>query len=189
MPVRLLDTAGLRCTSEDIEQEGVRRARAAAARADLILFLTDGSRPLTTDEAAEAGDLARQGRTLAVVNKSDLATAPAADLEKIFGRAPVLLSALTGDGLPDLLKAIRDAAWDGRGPTAEAPLTRIRHRDAVAGAVPALRRAAAVLADGHYPEVAASEIHAARSCLRELLGWGTAEEVLDAIFAEFCIGK
>jgi len=189
VPVRVLDTAGLRSVDESVEQEGVRRARAAAARSDLVVFLTDGGRPLSGDEAWEAGALATEGRALPVVNKGDLGSSPAAALEEIFARPPLVLSALTGEGVPDLLAAFRAAAWGGRGPAAEVPLTRLRHRKAVEAAVAALREATKTLSSGRYPEVAASDIHAARQHLRELLGWGTPEDVLDAIFSEFCIGK
>jgi tRNA modification GTPase len=189
VPVRLLDTAGLRTVAESVEQEGVRRARAAAARADLILYLTDGGRPLTEEEIEEAALLAPGGRTVPVVNKADLGILPARDLERIFDRPPAVLSALTGQGESELLALLRQAAWGGSGPSTEVPLTRRRHRSAIEISAAALRRAAETLEQGRYLEAVASEIHAARGSLRELLGWGTPEDVLEDIFAEFCIGK
>lgn len=189
IPVRLLDTAGLRCSKDALEEEGVRRARAAAARADLVLFVCDGSLDLSPEESAEATAFSRHLRVLGVVNKADLDELPRARLAGTLGREPLLLSALTGQGLPALLREIREEAWSGRGPSVEAPLTRARHRRAVEQALAALRRALEILQGASFPEVAASELHGARRCLGELLGWGTPEDVLEGIFSEFCIGK
>jgi len=188
-PVRLLDTAGLRRAGDAVEQEGVRRARAAAAGADLVLLLCDGSRDLELEEREEAARLAALGRTLAVVNKADLGAAPGAPLERLFGQPPLLVSALTGDGIPGLLTALRAAAWTGGGSGNEAPLTRLRHRRAVEQALSGLLRGLEILAQGEFPEVVASELHGARAALGELLGWGAPEDVLEEIFSEFCIGK
>ncbi|MBE0617949.1 MAG: tRNA uridine-5-carboxymethylaminomethyl(34) synthesis GTPase MnmE [Proteobacteria bacterium] len=189
VPVRLLDTAGLRRAGNAVEEEGIRRARAAAQGADVVVLLCDGGRELTSEERWEAESLAGSGRAIPVVNKVDLGAAPGGTLERLFGRPPLLVSALTGDGVPGLLEALREAAWSGRGPRPEAPLTRLRHRQAVEQALAGLRRALRVLGEGRFPEVAASELHGARGFLAELLGWGTPEDVLDEIFSEFCIGK
>lgn len=189
VPVRLLDTAGLRRASDSVEEEGVRRARAAAEGADLVLFLCDGGRDLDPEEWEEARHLAARVSAVPVVNKSDLGAAPRAALERLFGGAPLRVSALTGEGIPGLLTAIREAAWSGTGPKTEAPLTRARHRRAVEQALAGIRRALGVLAENQYPEVAASELHGVRASLGELLGWGTPEDVLEEIFSQFCIGK
>ncbi len=188
-PVRLVDTAGLRAAESAVEQEGVRRARHAAGGAELVLLVCDGARELSDDERRAAAELARSGRAVPVVNKADLGRVPAGDLAAAFGRAPVVASARTGEGVPELLTEVRDAAWGGRGASAEAPITRERHRRAVEQAAAALERAVEVLERGGYPEVAASEAHGARRHLEELLGWGTHEDVLEAIFEEFCVGK
>ncbi len=187
-PVTLVDTAGLRHSADAVEQEGVRRARAAAEGADLVLLVCDGSRALGAAEREEAERLAARGAR-AVVNKSDLGAEPAGELAERFGRAPRRVSAHTADGVPELLADLREAAWSGGRTRGEAPLTRLRHREAVAAAGQSVERALAALGAGAFPEVAASELHGARRRLAGLLGWGTPEDVLDAIFAEFCIGK
>ncbi len=188
-PVRLVDTAGLRPSESAVEREGVRRARDAARGAGLVLFVCDGARALSGDERAAAAEHAAGGRAVAVVNKADLGRVPAEDLGRAFGRAPIAASARTGEGVSDVLGAVREAAWGGRGASAEVPITRERHRRAVEQAAGALERALEVLEKGGYPEVAASEVHGARRHLGELLGWGTHEDVLEAIFEEFCVGK
>jgi tRNA modification GTPase len=189
VPVRLIDTAGLGTPTDFVEQEGVRRARRSADQADVVLLVCDGSRPLSAAERDEARRLAKLGGALPVVNKRDLGSEPAECLVEIFARPPLTVSARTGEGLADLLDALRDAAWQGDGPTPEVPLTRARHRSTVESALGCLERAANILAEGGFLELAASEIHAARRHLAELLGWGSPEDVLDAIFSEFCIGK
>ena len=187
--VRLVDTAGLRDTSDEIEGEGVSRARAAAERADLILFVTDGSRELCAGETLELKRLAAAGKTLAVVNKIDLQRVPVRTLAEEFGAPPLEISALTGAGIPQLLHALRDRAWGGEGSGCEVPPTRKRHHQCVAAAASAVRQAIQVLEQNGFLEVAASELHGARRHLAELLGHGTAEDVLQAVFSDFCIGK
>lgn len=189
VPVHLTDTAGLRATCNAVEEEGVSRARAAADRADLVVFLTDGSRPLDSEEWEEARGLATAGRTLPVINKVDLGRVPAATLAELFRAPPLEVSALTGAGLPELLHTWRERAWGGGGPGTAVPLTRRRHQLAITQAADAVTRAIAILERDGYLEVAASELHAARRRLAELLGWGSPEDVLDAVFGAFCIGK
>lgn len=187
--VRLWDTAGLRGPTDPVEAEGVRRARAAAEGADLVIFVADGSRDLGEEEAQEARRLGARGSVVGVVNKGDLGDRPLAALEQLLGVEPLVVSARTGAGIPLLLGAIRQAAWGGAGLADEAPLTRRRHRDAVERAAAALRRGLAVWEQGGFPEVAASELHEAHRWLGDLLGWGTPEDVLEEIFSRFCIGK
>ncbi len=189
LPVRIVDTAGLRPAEDRVEEEGVRRARKAVEQADCVLLVCDGSRGLSDEEREEARTLAGRGNLIPVVNKVDLGRVPEGDLEALTGLQPVCVSAKTGEGIGDLLQVLGERAGAGRGPSAEAPLTRERHRYHVAEALGCLRRAVEILEGGLYPEVAASEIHGARRHLAELLGWGAPEDVLDRIFSQFCIGK
>ncbi|MBI5440144.1 MAG: tRNA uridine-5-carboxymethylaminomethyl(34) synthesis GTPase MnmE, partial [Deltaproteobacteria bacterium] len=94
-----------------------------------------------------------------------------------------------GEGIDALLGRFRREAWGTGSREQEAPLTRLRHRQAVEAAGRSVREALALLERGAYPELAAAELHAARRALSELLGWGTPEDVLERIFSEFCIGK
>ncbi|GAB4262682.1 MAG: tRNA uridine-5-carboxymethylaminomethyl(34) synthesis GTPase MnmE [Deferrisomatales bacterium] len=189
VPVRLVDTAGLRAPGDEVEEEGVRRARRAAGGANLVLFVCDGARPLTEEERREARRLAAAGPALPVVNKRDLGAVPAAEVGELFARLPLEVSARTGAGVPSILSALRKAAWDGASPSAEAPLTRARHRAAVQEALGCVLRARKALEEGVFLELVAAELHGARRHLAELLGWGTPEDVLESIFSEFCIGK
>ncbi len=190
VPVTLIDTAGLRETADPVEREGVRRSREIVASADLVLFVLDGSR------AAEEGDRSAYeevaGRThLVLLNKSDL---PAAEEGSGFsgaGKRGVLrLSAKTGEGIRDLVAAVaREVAPTEGAIRTQAPLTRARQRVAVEGALSALSRAKAAVEEGLPLEFPAADVREAAGALSELLGEVAPEEILDAIFREFCVGK
>ncbi|MDI3307001.1 MAG: tRNA uridine-5-carboxymethylaminomethyl(34) synthesis GTPase MnmE [Acetobacteraceae bacterium] len=176
VPVTLADTAGLREAADEIEAEGVRRARRRAEEADLILAV------FAADAAPDAETLAlvRSG-VLVVANKTDLAPAPA----EIGGVAPVAISARTGEGLAALKAALSDMAAARAGLTAEAPLTRPRHRAALQETVGWL----AELPEAALPELRAEALRAALRALGRITGRVGVEAVLDRIFGEFCIGK
>ncbi|RMG91968.1 MAG: tRNA uridine-5-carboxymethylaminomethyl(34) synthesis GTPase MnmE [Candidatus Dadabacteria bacterium] len=189
VPVRILDTAGLRAARDPVEAEGVRRAERARDEADAVILVCEAGRELLPGEEEEARRLAQRGTGVVVVNKADLGPGPLERL-RALGLDPVPVSARTGQGLPALLDRIAALARGGAsGPGGEAPLTRERHRAKVEDALAAVRRAGEILGRAGMPEVGASELHAARRALAELLGWGTPDDVLDQIFSQFCIGK
>ncbi len=179
-PVVLADTAGLRDSGDAIEQEGVRRARARAAGADLRLLVLDAS----GDWRAARRDLVAatenwdEARDLVVVNKADLAPLNGTDI--------VTLSARSGAGLPELLARLECSVGllmeEG---AAAPPLTRARHREALGEAHDALGRALVA------PEVAlvAEDLRLALRALGRITGTVRVEELLDVIFRDFCIGK
>jgi len=188
-PIHLVDTAGLRVSSDEIESEGVSRARRAANEADLLLMVFDGSRELAPEERDEARLLAERGSCLAVVNKTDLGDHAANAVEEILGIQPLKISAKSREGIELLLGALRERAWSGEGPTTEDPLTRLRHRNQVSAALERVELGISLLESTDYADAAANELQAARRELASLLGWGTPEEIVDRIFEEFCIGK
>ena len=179
-PVVLADTAGLRESTDAIEQEGVRRARARAATADLRVLVLDASGDWKTVmrtlmASTENWDPARD---IVVLNKVDLAAPDAVDA--------VPLSARSGDGLPDLLARLERSAGllmdEGAGAP---PLTRARHREALAEAHDSLGRALVA------PEIAlaAEDLRLALRAIGRITGTVRVEELLDVIFRDFCIGK
>jgi len=177
LPVVLVDTAGLRESADPVEREGVRRAREQASIADLALRLIDLSAPVPADPI----DVAVDGPDcLLIGTKADLVPAGSADVA-------LRLSAATGEGLDALRRLLeerlRRLVWSGQG---EAPLvTRQRQRAALDETVDALRRVPAA----RQPELIAEELRLALRGLGRLAGWVDVEELLDRIFAEFCIGK
>jgi tRNA modification GTPase len=179
-PVVVADTAGLREVGEEIEAEGVRRARARADAADLKLAVFDAALLPDLDSATLA---MIDESTVVVLNKVDLAAGPVP--QSVAGCAVVAVSATTGAGL-DLLVERVSALVGERFGQGEAPvLTRARHRSAVEDALRSLER---VDLSGGI-ELAAEDLRLAARALGRISGRVEVEEVLDAIFREFCIGK
>jgi tRNA modification GTPase len=186
--VLLADTAGLRATDELVEREGVRRARAWAEAADLRLLVVDaGSEAEAWREAAES---ARAGDLL-VLNKVDRGVAAAGEEAARWAAAEGLdvrnAVALQPDGVEDVRAALTERVVarlsGGEFPAA----TRLRHRALLQDALEALQRAAAALRAG--PELAAAEVRLAGQALGRVTGAVDNEQVLDRVFASFCIGK
>ncbi len=187
-PVHIIDTAGLRVSGCEIEVEGVNRARQAAKSADLVLLVFDGSIKLSDEELAEATKAIEGNAHLAVINKVDKGLKSLSRIKANFG-VPMQLCAKTGEGVDELLLALRERAWSGSGPKCEEALTRLRHRETVEAAHNSVVCAIDTLEKTPYVEAAANELHLARGKLGELLGDGAVDEVLERIFSEFCIGK
>lgn len=175
-PVTLIDTAGLRETADPIEAEGVRRARAKAAQADLILRLMspDASEPTNADDPAWTN----QGPArLLIATKCDLAPPlPGVDLA---------ISVLTGQGMASLRQRLADFAREATAQSGPPPLTRLRHRALLTEAQRHLARATTE----HEPELRAEELRLALSAIGGVTGKIGVEALLDRIFGDFCIGK
>jgi len=176
IPVRLLDTAGLRDSGDGIEQEGIKRARAAAGMADLIIALSDASEPGTWDvwPAADCH----------IMNKSDLV-----DAGTVIPDRFCLISARSGEGVEELVNDL--ASRLGEIPASEEGLliTSSRHRRQLEVARDHLLSGEAMLGDQESMDLVAMEWRRAWSSMGEILGLGDVEHILDRIFSEFCIGK
>ncbi|WP_142849188.1 tRNA uridine-5-carboxymethylaminomethyl(34) synthesis GTPase MnmE [Telmatospirillum sp. J64-1] len=179
-PVVLADTAGLRETEEEIESEGIRRARARAEKADLVIAVFDGSQlPRLDPHTLELVD----NKALVVVNKADLVTGGLpADLPE--GRS-FLLSARTGEGLDPFLLVLTETVARLLDVSAAPVLTRARHRSALEECLAALERAR----QAPMPELAGEDLRLAARAIGRITGRVDVEELLDVIFREFCIGK
>ena len=179
-PVTLADTAGLRESQDEIESEGVRRALARAAGADLSLVVFDGARWPEADPQSVAllGDHA-----LAVLNKTDLLARPTP--AAIADHPARGVSCLIGTGIDDLLEALTDEIARRYPPGGVPAMTRARHRAAVIECRDALVRAIAGPAD----ERLAEELRLAARALGRITGRVDVEAVLDLVFRDFCIGK
>ena len=173
VPVTLLDTAGLRETSDPIEAEGVRRARARAERADLIIAMDDASNQALWYETARHGSVP----VMHVINKTDLA---AADRHSDHA-----VSALTGDGMAGLRNALEDLAKRLTNDAGPPVLTRARHRAALVMAVERLDSGLRAT----WPELRGEDLRMALRCLGRLTGTVGVDDILDSVFRQFCIGK
>jgi len=184
LPITIVDTAGLREAADPVEQEGLRRARLEAGRADRVLWVVDVREPLEASLAAARANLGDARFTL-VRNKIDLASTDAGEAET--DEVPVFaISALTGAGIDALIAHLHSVA----GYNAAAPGTfsaRRRHLASLERARSRLVAARREL-DGAL-ELAAEELRGAQAALGELTGELTSDDLLGEIFATFCIGK
>jgi tRNA modification GTPase len=179
-PVTVIDTAGIRETDDPVEQEGVRRARARAAEADLVLWLADAP-----DQAIQ-----RDGAVPVWVirNKIDLDASDQPGSAKLGqSGAGFRISASRGDGLAELISALVGFAQDYFGGGEGGLIGRTRQRQLLQDAAVSLRRSIEVAGTGE--ELAAEELRAAAHALGRLLGRVDVEDVLDVIFREFWVGK
>jgi tRNA modification GTPase len=182
-PLRLVDTAGLRDTTDLVEQLGIDTSARYLGRAELVLACVDS--PESIDELPRLR-AQTEAPILVVATKADLV---ATSIKKA---ADVAVSALTGEGLGELLATIEARLGETRGmPLPDAPvLTRARHRAAVdAAAVELQSFLVAWTADALPASVAATHIHAAVEALSELIGVVHVDDVLDVVFRSFCVGK
>lgn len=183
---RLIDTAGIRETSEVIEQEGIRRSKEAMRSADLILLVLDASRGLC-EESVELVASAPKEKTLLVWNKIDL---PHASLPAVDFPVSTCISARVGTGLEELRSQIDKLIWR-KGPPAkdEIVITSSRHMQALTNATHALHTLIQGLKSGVSPEFVASDMRTVLSELGTIIGTNITEDILSAIFSKFCIGK
>ena len=176
--VHLYDTAGLRQSEDEIEQIGILRARKQAELADIVLYMVDGAAGLTAEDERELAWLNDSGKRYElVVNKSDLA-----DKVSLDG---IRISAATGEGVDNIRAVItRDAGDTAEGIT----LTSLRHLNALQNATDALNDA--LLAAEDMPlDCVSIDIHRAWEELGQITGQSVNEEIIDRIFASFCVGK
>ncbi len=186
VPLRILDTAGIRHSHDQVEQEGVRRSLAAIESADIVLVVLDGSRPLTAEDRNVLDHV--KGKTaVIIINKADLPRT----LEKIpLPEVQITLSCKSGVGLDDLLHAITETIWQGGMALREHPwAVNQRHKAALEQAKDSLEKALASVQSGLSPEFTAMDLRGALDSLGLITGATYTEDILERIFSEFCIGK
>lgn len=187
--LRLTDTAGLRETESLAEREGVRRACEAAKAAMLVIAVFDGSRPLSEEDEMVMEAAKDAEKALAVVNKSDLPTV--LDISALQARFDTVLtiSAVTGAGLDKLENAVSGLLNGAESLEAGEILTNARQYDAIFRASEAVRRAAEALEAGFTPDAVLTDAEEALSALGEVSGRTLREDIVEAVFSRFCVGK
>ena len=190
--VRLSDTAGLRPARDRLEELGIQRTRERLTQADLVLYLVDGSLPLSPEDREALQELVgRPG--LAVLNKIDLPQSlRETDLSELTAFPVVRISARTGEGIEGLKQAMLDLALRGGLKLSGELITQARHHRLVENCLGFLSQAQALLAsDRPAPawELVALELNEAIRELGEITGQEVGDEVLERIFGEFCLGK
>jgi tRNA modification GTPase len=180
VPIRLLDTAGLRPSESELEREGIARTEKSLQLADLCLHIADRSAPKPVHFNGQSGD----SNEIVVLNKSDL---PEDSDWKNF--AALRISCVTGEGLPQLQKEIlaRIRRQNLRPESAVAINT--RHRVCLRRASESCDLARAALGQGVSPEYVAVDLDNALRAVGEVIGVVDVEQILDSVFSEFCIGK
>ena len=183
------DTAGLRNAEDAVEKIGVDLAKKTALAADVVLILTEDADDAFTDEVI-AERKKEGGETLFLVNKSDLSGAEVRveKVRKKYGEEPLVLSAKTGEGVPDLTKRLCKIALSGKADPEIGYLTERRHYEKIVAAKDVLSRAAAAVGTV-TPDLVAQDIDEAWSLLGEITGATAPDEVIDEIFSKFCVGK
>ncbi len=191
IPVVLTDTAGIRETEDTIEQIGIERSREAAGRSDLVILMMDGSVPLSEEDRLLIAGLS--GRTvLAVLNKRDQGSAVSEEeIRKLLPQAVIAeASVRCGDGISEIEDAVENLVYQGGVRPGESLLvTNARHEDI-------LRRASILLSDAvssakaEEPlDIVEIDIHEAYTILGEIIGEAVSDDIIDEVFARFCLGK
>jgi tRNA modification GTPase len=189
VPLVLVDTAGIRAeTGDEVERIGVERSRAALERADLALLVIDGSQPLT-DADWDIAALIGGKPALVVANKCDLP-----QLELATGLLPSVprlrVSALTGEGIEALEEAVVELVFGGAVTTADTPLvSNPRHQASLKRALDHVQAAEGGHLGGLSSDLVAIDVREAVDALGEITGETVSEDLLEAIFSNFCIGK
>jgi tRNA modification GTPase len=192
IPISLIDTAGLRETSDQIESIGVERSRRALTDADLVLLLLDATEPLS-DEDQQIISTTEGLRRIFVLNKIDKADSAAilrmrSELEYL-GVAASEISAKTGEGIAQLQQAILEPFQDGHAEDSGFMVTDARHHDLLQRSSDEITGSIDLLASGASEEIVLIGLHNALRYLGEITGETTTEDMLSQIFATFCIGK
>jgi len=191
MPVRLMDTAGLREAADEVEAIGVRLARSRIEEAGLIIFVADLTADLNADIEILSG--LPFDKTIIAANKVDIGSARLQEARAKFdGFDVVSISATTEQGIEALKDLLFEKAAGGK-TAMETPVgelvASVRHRDCLVKCLEGLERAQAALIEGLPRELAAADIRSSIDALGEITGETTSEDILDIIFSSFCIGK
>jgi len=191
LPLRLMDTAGFRKVTGKVERIGIDLAERKLARADLSLIVIDQSRPLNHDDLNLIAK--SRGRTaLVIVNKIDLPSRlDERSLKKALDDLPsVRISALTGEGIDHLRKAIERLILEGPADMLTTHVVpNLRHKQALSEAAGFFTNAAQNTKDGLPAEIIATDLSSGLEALGRIVGATTTEDVLDKIFSQFCLGK
>ena len=184
--LRLIDTAGIRETADTVEAIGVERSKKAVADADLVLFVCDGSQPLTEEDAVIIQLCHGHRNAIGLINKSDLGTAVCADMLPFD--TVISICAKENRGLEELAETV-DAMFAGEAPCDGSILTNTRQYDACRRAYDAMGRSLEGLALGLTPDAVLTDVEEAMEAMGEVTGATVREDITARIFERFCVGK
>lgn len=185
LTLRLIDTAGIRDTDDEVERLGVERSRAAMSKAELVIAVVDGSGEITDEDREVIAQAEAAPKGIVVLSKRDIAEP---DAEITTALPVVSLSSVTGDGMDELGRVIAEQFPLPEVPAGEI-LTNVRQADAVKRAIEYMRSALDAMRAGMTPDIVLTETEGAMSALGELSGRTVREDVTNRIFQRFCVGK
>jgi tRNA modification GTPase len=184
--LRLIDTAGIRETDDRIEAMGVERSRKAAENAELIIFVCDGSQPLTSEDEDIIEMCQEHQNAIALINKTDLGRAvEPSDLPFLY---VINICAKDGKGLDQFAYAV-DTIFENETPCDGSILTNPRQYDAIRRAHEAMLRALQALQLGQTPDAVLTDVEEAMEAMGEVTGSTVREDITARIFERFCVGK
>ena len=184
--LRLIDTAGIRETDDTVEAIGVERSKKAVEDADLVLFVCDGSQPLTAEDEAIMDMCADHQNAIALINKTDLGSK--VDPSDMPFMNIINICAKTGEGL-DQLSDVVDTLFEGESPCDGSILTNARQFDAIRRAYESMLSAIKGLMLGLTPDAVLTDVEAAMLAMGEVTGATVREDITNRIFEWFCVGK
>lgn len=184
--LRLLDTAGIRDTSDTVEHLGVERSLKAAQACQLAFFVVDGSKPLTPEDEAAMDAALQAPEAIAILNKQDLPCV--IDPCELPFSYVIPVSCTKQDGL-DLLEQALDMVFDDEAPCDGSILTNARQADAIAKSRASIEAALSSLRLGMTPDAVLVDVEAAMEALGEATGRVVREDITNRIFERFCVGK
>lgn len=192
VPLRLIDTAGIREASDDVEKIGIERAKSAVSLASLVLALFDSSTPLTAEDEGIFSLIGEKAHVFLLLTKAD--RPPCLSAEELLARAPgrsvFSLSVKTGDGLPALFDAVRQIVY-GKGAIEEESAFLATEREAAAlrEAAAHLRAACQTMEEGLGEDFITIDLRGAWTALGKITGETVGEDIIDEMFSKFCLGK
>lgn len=189
IPIKIIDTAGIRETDDVVEKIGVERSRAKINDADLVILILDSSNELSEEDKEIINHISNK-KYMILLNKSDLnSKLTQVDLENINCKNIYSISAKTGEGIDEVRAAIKDMFFKGEISTNNVIITNTRHKEALLRAYECIGSAIDTLNHTFAIDLASIDIRNAWTFLGEITGDSLEENIIDKIFKDFCLGK
>ena len=191
VPVKIIDTAGIRNTDDTVEKMGVEKSKDFAKKSDLILMLLDGSRNLDEDDI-EILDLIKDKKALVLINKLDLQQKiKIEEVKKYISEENIIFISVKDDsGIDELVKRLKDMFFEGEiNINDEVLVGNVRHRNSLFNASEALKKAMETISLSMPEDFISMDLQEVNKYLGEITGDSVDEEIIDRIFSQFCLGK
>ncbi len=204
IPVRIIDTAGIRETDDTIEKIGIEKSRESMMQADVVLMMTDGSKALTDEDIEIMRSIVSTGKKcIFIINKSDLECVigseaitsvlcgmPGASAGSAAYSRIITMSAVSGEGIDELRDEIKRIVYNGEAaPGDELLITDVRHEEILRNALSLLGDARGMLENGEALDFAESDIRESWMLLGEITGEAVTDDIVSEVFSRFCLGK